>query len=131
MLHALQTWDETWSNTGHFENQYKTETSESANWVATNIDSYTTDIGWYKFDDAKEQEKYNKERSKALKERLKSTGGTGYIDDIESGIKEAGKEVEDFTDAINALASDMGIVSTKTKDLAENFEELLPALTSD
>lgn len=131
MLFALQQWDKTWGDTEGFVSEYEEEAKQSAQWVATNIDSYTTDIGWQTFTSEKEQEKYNKERGKALDDRLKSTGGLGYIDDIEKAIEDAGESADDFTDSIKALASDLAITETKIKALATNMKNLSPALSEN
>ena len=119
-------WETTYGDTQAFQDEYEDSVRSSATWTA-NVDSYTGNIHWAVFSDEEEQKDYNKDRGKSLEQRLKATGGAGYIDDIEDGLKRAGKTTEDFTDAINAMASDMAVTTTKTTTLAQNLAQLAPS----
>jgi hypothetical protein len=66
---------------------------------------------------------------------LLSTGGSVFKDklekDVNNALKGTEKTADNFADAINGLASDMAVVSTKTKTFAENMSNLSENLNKD
>lgn len=130
-LAKIQEWEEKWKNTEEYKKLYEQSILNDANLVQTNIGATTVEIGWEKFDNHQDQQKYNETRSEALDQRLRSTGGTIFIDKISKEFEAAGKKAEDFADIIKALASDIGVVANKTQTLANNMGNLSEGLGKD
>lgn len=136
-LAKIKEWEDTWGNLDALTNDLNNEIVLNAGSVQSDIDKTTSDIGWEVIRDADgnidraKQKEYNAKRSDALEQRLLSTGGSVFVKDIEKAIADAGGNVEEFRDAINGLASDMAVTSSRVKDLATNLEELKDDLNPD
>ena len=135
MLIKIKEWDELWRDTETYEKEYQNAIVANAQSVQSNLTSTTTQLGWETLDNKEDQQTYNKNRSEALENRLLSTGGSVFVEKLEKDVNNAlegtGKKADNFADAIKGLASDMAVVSTKTKTLAENMSNLSEDLNKD
>lgn len=128
-LEKLKEWHEQYGDIQAFKTAYINAAKEAGGEVLTNTNLTTSEIGYQKFEDPEVQEKYSKTRSAALEQRVKATGGSVFKDDITNAIPT--EELKKFTDAINALASDIAVTATKTKKFAENMSDLADALSGN
>ena len=128
MLAKIKEWDEQWRDTEVYKKEYQNAIVANAQSVQSNLTSTTAQLGWETFDNKKDQQTYNENRSEALENRLLSTGGSVFVDKLEKDVNDAlkgtGKTADDFADAINGLASDIAVTATKTKTFAENMSKL-------
>ena len=136
-LAKINEWNEKWKNTDQYKRELEQARTIGAQSVQTNIDATTSDLGWDIIRnengsvDVAAQNKYNKERKKALDQRLMSTGGSVFVEEISKSVEEAGGNVKEFDAAIKALASDMAVTTSKVKGLATSMEDLAEDLNPE
>ena len=119
-----------WNKTFGYENfevlkqEAEEEAIQQARTVVANTELTTAQIGYASFNNEEATNKYAAEYEKAIDNRLKATGGSVFIKDLEAGLSDVDKASGKFETTIKALASDVASVATKTKTLAENMGEL-------
>ena len=119
-----------WNKTFGYENfevlkqEAEEEAIQQARTVVANTELTTAQIGYASFNNEEATNKYAAEYEKAIDNRLKATGGSVFLKDLEAGLSDVDKASGKFETTIKALASDVASVATKTKTLAENMSEL-------